>query len=121
MITFLFYLGGGPTHKDWLRINAYPKGAGSFPNDAAPFRLVVDAENETILMPINGFVVAVHISLIKTVTKLDDTIRFQFHVPGKAKMSLPANAIAEEQPNTVWIKVNDRRNTNWGKKKRFVF
>ncbi len=72
-------------------------------------------------MPINGFVVAVHISLIKTVTKLDDTIRFQFHVPGKAKMSLPANAIAEEQPNTVWIKVNDRRNTNWGKKKRFVF
>lgn len=56
-------------------------------------------------MPINGFVVAVHISLIKTVTKLDDTIRFQFHVPGKAKLSLPANAIAEEQPNTVFIKV----------------
>lgn len=57
-------------------------------------------------MPINGFVVAVHISLIKSVTKLDDTIRFQFHVPGKAKLSVPANAIAEEQPNTVWIKVS---------------
>ncbi len=96
--------GGSNVIKDWLRINAYPRGAGSFPNEAAPFRLVVDAENETVLMPINGFVVAVHVSLIKTVTKLDDTIRFQFHVPGKGKMSAPANAIAEEQPNTVWIK-----------------
>jgi nucleosome binding factor SPN SPT16 subunit len=70
-------------------------------------------------MPINGFVVAVHISLIKSVTKLDDTIRFQFHVPGKAKLSVPANAIAVEQPNTVWIKVEKKKKKK--KKKKFFF
>jgi nucleosome binding factor SPN SPT16 subunit len=81
-----------------------PSSASSFPNDAAPHRLVVDQENETILIPINGYVVPVHISLIKQVTKLDDTIRFQFIVPGKGKMSQPANLIIDEQPNVVWIK-----------------
>lgn len=90
--------------KDWLQLNAYPKGANTFPADAAPHRLVVDQENETILFPIHGYVVPVHISLIKTVTKLDETIRFQFHVPGKGKMSVSANSIAEENPNAVWLK-----------------
>ena len=94
----------GDRVKDYLKISAYPRGASSFPTDAAPFRLVVDQENETILMPINGYVVPVHISLIKTVTKVDDTIRFQFHVTGKGKLSVSANAIASQLPNTVFIK-----------------
>ena len=85
-------------------MNAYPRGASSFPSDAAPFRLVVDQENETILMPINGYVVPFHISFIKSFTKVDDTIRFQFHVPGKGKLSVSANAIQAEMPNTVWLK-----------------
>lgn len=90
--------------KDWLTVNAYPNGAKGYPAEATPYRLAVDAENDTLLVPVHGFVVPIHISLIKTVTKLDDTIRFQLKVPGKGKQSASANRIVEEFPNTVWIK-----------------
>lgn len=97
-------VAAGEVEKDWLTLNSYPKGAGGFPNEATPHRLTVDQENDTLLVPINGFVVPIHISLIKSVTKLDDTIRFQLRVPGKGKQSGAANRVAKEFPNVVWIK-----------------
>ena len=55
-----------------------------YPRDIAQNRLKVDLEKECLLVPINGQLVPVHISTIKSMTQPDPDMRINFYIPGTA-------------------------------------
>jgi len=64
-----------------MAIEAY-KDPSKFPHEAQKFKIFVDTQRESILVPIYGFLVPFHILTIKNVSKTDEEhLRIIFNVP----------------------------------------
>jgi nucleosome binding factor SPN SPT16 subunit len=79
-------LDGGDAEEQQVdaRDLAVYRSKDEFPRDAVPNRLKVDLEKECLLVPINGQLVPVHISTIKSMTQPDPDMRINFYIPGAA-------------------------------------
>jgi len=58
--------------------------SGDFPQAAQKDKIFVDANHESVLLPIYGQHVPFHISTVKNVTKTEDILRINFKFPGGA-------------------------------------
>ena len=69
-------------------------------------RIHIDKKNDTLLLPINGFLVPIHFSNVKTVSKTDEGefsfIRINFGVLSRA--SIPERLLAQTDNNILAIK-----------------
>jgi len=66
------------------KLIAYP--TGDLPPEAKPNQIYVDMKNSSIILPICGYMVPFHISVLKNVSKHEEgkttSMRINFHIPG---------------------------------------
>ncbi|KAL0947324.1 hypothetical protein HGRIS_013443 [Hohenbuehelia grisea] len=77
---------GGKEGKGWKKFQSY-KGEGALPHEVERLRILVDRKAQSVIFPINGFAVPIHINAIKNVSKNDEGeytyLRINFQTPGQ--------------------------------------
>lgn len=72
--------------KRWKRFESYPREA-MLPDNVKDMKIMVDHRRQTIILPINGFMVPFHINTVKSAVKQEEgdytVIRFMFVTPGQ--------------------------------------
>ena len=72
--------------KRWKRFESYPREA-MLPDNVKDMKIMVDHRRQTIILPINGYMVPFHINTIKSAVKQEEgdhtVIRFMFVAPGQ--------------------------------------
>lgn len=78
--------GLGETKKRWKRFESYPREA-MLPEHVKDMKIMVDHRRQTIILPINGFMVPFHINTLKSAVKQEEgdytVIRLMFVTPGQ--------------------------------------
>lgn len=97
------------------KIQSYNK-ASDLPRDLEPNKIFVDMKNDILLLPIFGKHVPFHISILKNVSRQQETrinsLRFNFNVPGGSNNAIvfPDPATTEYRP--IYIKELTFRSAN---------
>ncbi|OCB84155.1 FACT complex subunit SPT16 [Sanghuangporus baumii] len=72
--------------KGWKRFQSY-KGEAGLPKEVEILRILVDRKAQTVVLPMNGFAVPMHINAIKNASKNDEGeytyLRINFQSPGQ--------------------------------------
>lgn len=66
------------------KVQAY-NHVNQFPEEVKKNQIYVDFKRESVLLPVNGQHVPIHISVLKNVSKIDEnktiSLRLNFHIP----------------------------------------
>ncbi|EJD05718.1 FACT complex subunit SPT16 [Fomitiporia mediterranea MF3/22] len=78
--------GASKEGKGWKRFQSY-KGEAGLPKEVETMRIYVDRKAQSVVLPINGFAVPLHINAIKNASKNDEGeytyLRINFQSPGQ--------------------------------------
>ncbi|EKM82850.1 hypothetical protein AGABI1DRAFT_53374 [Agaricus bisporus var. burnettii JB137-S8] len=91
--------------KTWKKFQSY-KGEAALPQDVDRLRIHVDRKAQTVILPIHGFAVPLHVNTIKNVSKNDEGdftyLRINFQTPGQ--MSGKKDDTPFEDPDATFIR-----------------
>lgn len=103
----------GNTQKRWKRFESYPREA-MLPEKVKDLKIMVDHRRQTILLPINGFMVPFHVNTLKSAIKQEEgdytVIRFMFVTPGQITGKKEDTPF--EDPNANFIRGITYRSTD---------
>lgn len=96
--------GLGNTAKRWKRFESYPREA-MLPDHVKDLKIMVDHRRQTIILPINGFMVPFHVNTLKSAIKQEEgdytVIRFMFVTPGQIAGKKEDNPFEDANANFI--------------------
>ncbi|TDL27246.1 FACT complex subunit SPT16 [Rickenella mellea] len=108
--------GGGTGAKEgkgWKRFQSY-KGEAGLPREVENLRVFVDRKAQTVILPVHGFAVPIHITAIKNASKNDEGdftfLRINFQTPGQ--LAGKKEDTPFEDPDATFIRSVTYRSTD---------
>ena len=102
--------------KKWKRFESYPREA-MLPDSVSQMKIMVDHRRQTVILPINGFMVPFHVNTIKSAVKQEEgdytVIRFMMVTPGQIAGKKEDTPF--EDMNASFIRALTYRSTDGGR------